>query len=37
VAQGWKLVSRFRTTETGQLKTLAEALDGWSDYFKPGR
>ncbi len=37
VAQGWKLVSRFRTTETGQLETLAEAIDGWKDYFKLGR
>lgn len=29
VAQGWKLVSRFHTTETGQLERLLEALRGW--------
>jgi len=27
--QGWKLVSRFRTTESGQLEKLAEALQSW--------
>ncbi|MBI1752012.1 MAG: hypothetical protein HY014_06165 [Acidobacteria bacterium] len=32
VAQGWKLVSRFRTTETAQLKILMAALDDWKDY-----
>jgi len=37
VAQGWKLVSRFRTTETAQLEALAGAMDGWKDYFRPGR
>jgi hypothetical protein len=37
VAQGWKLVSRFRTTETGQLETLAKALEGWKDYFESTR
>ena len=37
VRQGWKLVSRFRTTETGQLKQLAETLEGWKDYLNPGR
>ncbi len=29
VAQGWKLVSRFRTTEPGQLDVLLGALEGW--------
>ena len=29
VAQGWKLVSRFHTTETEQLDRLLEALKGW--------
>jgi len=29
VAQGWKLVSRFHTTETEQLERLLEALKGW--------
>ena len=29
VAQGWKLVSRFHTTETEQLDRLLDALDGW--------
>ena len=33
VAQGWKLVSRFRTTEPSQLVTLAEALQSWESYF----
>jgi hypothetical protein len=37
VAQGWKLVSRFRTTERVQLEILAKALDGWKDYFASGR
>ncbi len=37
VAQGWKLVSRFRTTEVAQLAALATALEGWKDYFSPGR
>ena len=29
VAQGWKLVSRFHTTEPGQLRKLAQALGEW--------
>ena len=29
VAQGWKLVSRFHTTETEQLERLLEALQAW--------
>lgn len=29
VAQGWKLVSRFHTTETGQLDRLLGALSDW--------
>jgi len=29
VAQGWKLVSRFRTTSPDQLAALAEALRDW--------
>ncbi len=29
VAQGWKLVSRFHTTETQQLKRLLGALQEW--------
>lgn len=29
VAQGWKLVSRFHTTETEQFKKLLEALRTW--------
>jgi len=37
VAQGWKLVSRFRTTETAQLETLLSALEDWKDYLSPGR
>ena len=37
VSQGWKLVSRFRTTETDQLRTLGEALAGWKDYFSADR
>jgi hypothetical protein len=37
VAQGWKLVSRFRTTETAQLEKLADALEGWKGYFSAGR
>lgn len=30
VAQGWKLVSRFHTTENEQLDRLLEALKGWN-------
>lgn len=37
VAQGWKLVSRFRTTETAQLEKLAGALEDWKGYFSAGR
>jgi hypothetical protein len=37
VSQGWKLVSRFRTTELAQLEKLADALDGWKAYFNPGK
>lgn len=29
VAQGWKLVSRFHTTERGQLDRLLAALGDW--------
>lgn len=29
VAQGWKLVSRFHTTESGQMEGLLEALKTW--------
>lgn len=29
VAQGYKLVSRFHTTETAQLDALVDALAGW--------
>ena len=29
VAQGWKLVSRFHTTETEQLQRLLAALGDW--------
>lgn len=29
VAQGWKLVSRFQTTETAQLEKLVQALKDW--------
>jgi len=29
VAQGWKLVSRFHTTEAGQLEGLVQALGQW--------
>ena len=37
VAQGWKLVSRFRTTEPAQLEKLADALEGWKHYLSAGR
>ncbi len=37
VAPGWKLVSRFRTTETAQLDKLMAAFEDWKDYFNPGR
>lgn len=29
VAQGWKLVSRFHTTESDQLENLMGALEAW--------
>ena len=29
VPQGWKLVSRFHTTEAGQLENLVRALGQW--------
>jgi len=35
VAQGWKLVSRFRTTEPEQLEALLGALDAWREHL-PG-
>ncbi|BDU73446.1 hypothetical protein [Mesoterricola silvestris] len=34
-AQGWKLVSRFRTTEPEQLAALLGALGDWKE-FLPG-
>ncbi len=37
VAQGWKLVSRFRTTERAQLDRLRSALEGWSSYLSEER
>jgi lipopolysaccharide biosynthesis protein len=37
VAQGWKLVSRFRTTERAQLNRLRGALEAWSDYLSDVR
>ena len=37
VAQGWKLVSRFRTTETTQLERLASAFRDWEGYVSPGK
>jgi hypothetical protein len=33
VAQGWKLVSRFKTTEPSQLGKLTEALAKWNQEF----
>jgi hypothetical protein len=33
VAQGWKLASRFKTTDTEQLQKLAAALQNWSQEF----
>jgi len=36
VAQGWKLVSRFHTTDPGQLDTLLQALGDWG-LFEGGR
>ena len=35
VAQGWKLVSRFHTTEAGQTRALLDALDTWRDVIAP--
>lgn len=38
VAQGWKLVSRFRTTEAAQLEALLAALGDWGLLQRnPGR
>ncbi len=37
VAQGWKLVSRFRTTELRQLEKLQEALAAWAPYLSEER
>jgi len=37
VAQGWKLVSRFRTTEVAQSQALAAALRDWEGYLSPGK
>jgi len=37
VAQGWQLVSRFRTTETSQLDKLMAAFEDWKDYLSPCR
>ena len=36
VPQGWKLVSRFHTTETEQLDGLLKALADWG-LTEPGR
>jgi len=36
VSQGWKLVSRFHTTEPAQLAGLMAALDGWRELISPG-
>ena len=33
LSQGWKLVSRFRTTGAGQLERLAAALQKWNQEF----
>jgi hypothetical protein len=33
VSQGWKLASRFRTTEPRQLAKLAAALQKWAQEF----
>ena len=37
VAQGWKLVSRFHTTESEQLEALLGALDGWRELISTRR
>jgi hypothetical protein len=38
VAQGWKLVSRFRTTDAAQLEVLLAALGDWGLLQRsPGR
>jgi hypothetical protein len=38
VAQGWKLVSRFRTTDAAQLEALLAALGDWGLLQRsPGR
>ena len=36
VSQGWKLVSRFQTTEPVQLANLVAALDGWRPFISSG-
>jgi hypothetical protein len=33
VSQGWKLVSRFKTTEPSQVEKLAAALQNWAQEF----
>jgi hypothetical protein len=33
VGRGWKLVNRFRTTETSQLEKLTKALQKWHQEF----
>jgi hypothetical protein len=33
VSQGWKLVSRFRTTEPCQVERLTQALQKWGQEF----
>jgi hypothetical protein len=33
VSQGWKLVSRFRTTEPSQAERLSEFLQEWCQEF----
>lgn len=37
VAQGWKLVSRFRTTDLQQLNRLKASLEAWSDHINEVR
>lgn len=37
VAQGWKLVSRFRTTDREQLNRLKASLETWSGYLNDVR
>jgi hypothetical protein len=35
VKQGWKLMSRFMTTEPGQIVKLAKSLQKWDQEFFP--